>query len=392
MIPLFRPIGAALCALASLTAVAHEHAKPAVRPALGASVAIAPDGRVWWVGASGEHVVVRRAAAVGAPFDAPRTVNAEPETIAADGENRPKIALGKDGAIYLSWTHPRGQPYSGDIRFSRSLDQGETFSPPATVHRDRQEITHRFDALAVDGQGRVAVAWIDKRDRSAAAGRGETYAGAAIYAAWSRDGGEHFEPEVRVADHSCECCRIAAATAPDGTVWLLWRQLFDGGVRDHAWARLDAASKTPPVVLRATAENWRLDGCPHHGPSLAFDGEGRAHAVWFSAAKGSRVHYGSAPAGETFPSIEMAAAGASHADLAVDGDRVWIIWQQIVEDADTLQVRTSTDGGATFSPPREIARTTGPHSQPQVLVWKRKAYAAWTLPEGPQIVALETRR
>ena len=59
---------------------------------------------------------------------------------------------------------PLAKPYTGDIRFSRSVDGGKSFSNPVTLHTDRQEITHRFDALSVNRDGRIFVAWIDKHN------------------------------------------------------------------------------------------------------------------------------------------------------------------------------------------------------------------------------------
>jgi hypothetical protein len=44
------------------------------------------------------------------------------------------------------------------------------------VHADRQEITHRFDAMTVTRDGRLLVAWIDKRDLPAG-GKAADYAG-----------------------------------------------------------------------------------------------------------------------------------------------------------------------------------------------------------------------
>jgi hypothetical protein len=57
-------------------------------------------------------------------------------------------------------------------------------------------------------------------------GKAELYRGAAIYAAVSTDGGRSFAPEVRVADYSCECCRIALAADRDGAPIALWRHVF----------------------------------------------------------------------------------------------------------------------------------------------------------------------
>src|SRR5574343_1347349 len=210
-------VGALMLALVGpevLAADAMPGMTKAARLELGASAAVAPDGSLLVVTKQGEHVMLYRSSDDGKSWSAPTAVNAQPEQISADGENRPKVAFAADGGILVSWTRPLGKPYSGAIRLARS-DDGKTFAPPLTVHRDTAEITHRFETLQTLPYNRVLVAWIDKRDLEAAKGKGN-YRGAAIYSALSTDGGRSFLPERKVADHSCECCRIASAIDTDG--------------------------------------------------------------------------------------------------------------------------------------------------------------------------------
>lgn len=53
----------------------------------------------------------------------------QPEPISADGENRPKLAFGTKGEIYVAYTKPLSKAYTGEIRFARSVDGGRIFSP-----------------------------------------------------------------------------------------------------------------------------------------------------------------------------------------------------------------------------------------------------------------------
>ena len=66
---------------------------------------------------------------------------------------------------YVSWTKRSPERFSGDIRFSRSIDQGKSFSPAQTINDDGLVTSHRFDALLTDHRGDVYLAWLDKRDR-----------------------------------------------------------------------------------------------------------------------------------------------------------------------------------------------------------------------------------
>ncbi len=348
---------------------------------LATSAVFDAQGRLWVAYARDGHVYVARSDDAGRSFAPERRVNEVPEAIAADGENRPKLAFATDGGVLVAWTRPLAKPYTGEIRFARAAD-GRNFAPPFTVHRDRAEITHRFESMVVAGDGRVVLAWIDKRDQEAAKARPGDYRGAAIYAATSLDGGRSFLPERKLADHSCECCRIAATLDADGAPLFMWRHVFAPNERDHAIVRL-AADGAPETVVRATFERWKIDGCPHHGPSLAVDAEGTRHAVWFNQKDGvGRVFYGrlvaGRKAGEGAVEGQRPVGGprAEHADLAVGGRRVLLVWREFDGEWTRLLAEVSEDGGRTFRR-RELAVSAGPTDQPRALAGGGALYAFW---------------
>ena len=104
-----RPILICLLALLPVLAPAQHHdhgttaqgATPprAARPALGASAAFGPAGRLWAVHAEPQHVVLSVSDDAGRHWSRVGPVNADPEPIAATGDNRPKIAFGKAGQL-----------------------------------------------------------------------------------------------------------------------------------------------------------------------------------------------------------------------------------------------------------------------------------------------------
>lgn len=361
-------------------------------PALGAGAAFDSHGTLWVVDASDGHIRVRHSDDDGATLSAPVIVNREPERIYTEGENRPKIAFGAHDELYVSWSQPRLKPYTGFVRFARSLDHGAHFSTPLTVQHDRAEITHRFDAMAVDGQGRIVVAWIDKRDLEAATAQGKPYLGAAIYYNWSTDGGATFVPERKLLDHSCECCRIALARTPDGEIAAFFRGIYGDNIRDHAYAVLHTDDR-PSVVHRATFSQWQIAGCPHHGPGLAVGADGVRHAVWYEAKDGPAIHYGQLQPGHA-PShaLLVATQGASHADVAISDNTVWIVWNQVDADGTALMLRTSSDHGAHFDRARAIARSKVDVGSPQLLQKAGQAFAAWNTAAGFRLVPMQAQR
>jgi hypothetical protein len=112
-------------------------------------------------------------------------------------------------------------------------------------------------------------------------GNKSSYRGAAIYRASSVDGGATLWPRPKVADHSCECCRIALAQGSDGVLNAMWRHVYEPDVRDHAFAALDSIATPGHAHVRATFDEWHINACPHHGPGLVAAAEGGFHTVWF---------------------------------------------------------------------------------------------------------------
>lgn len=166
------------------------------KPSLALTAAFDGKGRLWLASIRGRHLYVSHSDDKGTTLSAPVMVNAEPEDILGDGENRPKIVVRK-GVVYVSYTRGLEKPMTGDIRFSRSLDGGRSFSAPLTVNDNREIISHRFETLEVNDRGQVFLAWLDKRDLSAAVRKGEKYSGAAVYYAVSDDGGASSSPTSR---------------------------------------------------------------------------------------------------------------------------------------------------------------------------------------------------
>jgi hypothetical protein len=378
---------------AATTASAHEgHGRGAgagtARPVLAVSAVFAPDGRLWVAGLDERRrLFVQSSGDEGRSWGPRMLPPLGAEQAAADGEQRPKLAFAADGrTVVLAWTRPLAKPYTGEIRMSRSEDGGRSFGAPFTVHRDRQQITHRFESIAFDARGRLHVLWVDKRDAelaraAAAAGRAKSdWRGAAIWRVVSEDGGRSFSPDLRLADHSCECCRIALAPAPDGGLVALWRHVFEGSERDHAFAPVGDAAAPVPAIARASRDRWAIDACPHHGPGLAPAEGGGYHAVWFGERDGvAAVRYGrlgadGEPAGE---SITLPDVAAEHADVAAAGRRVVVAWRSFDGNTTHLRAWVSDDGGAHFAL-RELGRSLAPNDHPRlarrndhvVVVWR----------------------
>ena len=362
---------------------AMNHGGREARPDLGATAAFDPQGVLWAAHKDDAYIAVSRSEDTGRTWSKPMRVNSVIEATDTGADARPKIAVGPGGEIYVTWTRPLSKPYTGEIRFARSLDGGRTFSKPVTVHADRQEITHRFDSTAVNRQGQLYVAWIDKRDGVAAArAKGPEYRGAAVYYAVSDDRGASFRGDYKLAEHSCECCRIALRPQDDGGVLAMWRHVFAPNIRDHALARMTPDGKAGEV-RRVTFDDWRVDVCPHHGPSLDMDASGRLHAVWFTQApKNSGVFYGRLRDGGVDLQRRIGGETAEHADLAIIGNRVAVAWKEFDGERSRLRAMLSDNGGDTWRE-RELATTAEASDHPRVLVRDGAFFVFWNTRREP---------
>lgn len=360
------------------------------RPSLAVTVDFDKKGRLWLASIRDKHVYVSYSDDNGATQSTPVKVNAEPESILGDGENRPKIIVRK-GVIYVSYTQGLEKPMAGHIRFSRSADGGKTFSAPITVNDNPEIISHRFDSLAVNSKGQVYLAWLDKREQGIAEKKGEKYNGSALYYAMSDNGGTSFRPNAKAADHVCECCRTAMAIDTDDQPVVIWRHIFDNNIRDHALVKLDG--KMAPS--RLSNENWNIAACPHHGPSLSIDADGVYHAAWFSNAPDMRglFYAHSADQGKSFSKpISFGNLNAQPARPYVLslGKRVLIVWKEFDGEATGIHLIQSGDGGRLWSERIKIATTADTSDHPMLAANGEKAYLSWnTLKEGYRLFALQ---
>jgi hypothetical protein len=366
-------------------AIAHSS-----RPQLATGAAVAPDGRLWLVGLN-EHLQLFVQTSEPDNWQAlsePRILNTGADQISADGENRPKIAFGPNAWVVISYTQPLSKPYTGFIRMMRSTDQGEHFSEPFTVHHDRQEITHRFESIGFDGQGRLHTLWIDKRDGD----------GAAIYHNLSADGGRSFGPDMKLAGPSCECCRIALALDDQGSLHALWRHVFGTQTRDHAFATVE---NSPTVLItRSSFDEWNINACPHHGPGLArMENNNRQtgyHAVWFGIKKEKNeniaaVRYAQLNTlGEPIATSlkKLPDPAAEHADVMAYQNKVAIVWRSTQGSTTSLKAWLSLDGGQNFTH-KELDRASGYNDHPRIIQHKEKMAVVWRLQNGVKIEKLD---
>ncbi len=379
------------------TALPHEHMPPAnpgqavasrpAKPTLAIGATVDSQGRIWLARVENRALLVSHSADDGKHFSAPVVVNAEPENIGAEGENRPKIAVTRNGTLHLTWTLLLPQPYTGEIRYARSTDGGKTYSAPITINDDKRLASHRFDSLVSDGGDRLAIAWLDGRDRDAAKEKGDAFVGASVYFSRSDDNGASFRANRKLTDHTCECCRTALTWTTNGPV-ALWRNVYGTNTRDFALAHLDSGE-----LQRLADDEWNIDACPHHGGGIATGGDGTLHAVWYTHGKNRQGLFYRQVKGDRM-SAPMAfgnpQAQAGHATVAANGQTVLVTWREFDGQAYGAMAMLSRDGGISWNEPRRIATTEDAADYPIPLIHSDRMQVVWnTLREGVRIMEVE---
>lgn len=359
------------------------------KTALAVGVTLDQEGQLWLAKVIDQRLLVSRSEDDGKHFSESVTVTPVPENIGNDGENRPKIQVARDGTVLVTWTELLAEKYAGNIKFSRSTDSGRTFSEPIVLNDDGRVTSHRFDSLAIDGKGRVVVAWLDARDRDAAREKGEEFKGVSLYSSQSFDNGAHFEPNRQIHQHTCECCRTALTWISEGPVVLL-RNIFGINTRDFAVASLD---KVEEGVRRVTRDEWQIDACPHNGGSLATDGRGQLHLTWFTSGTAAQGQFYKRISGnqESEPmALGDMDAQPNHAAVVAHGETVILTWREFDGNVYSAKMMFSNDGGETWSEPWRLMLSAGANDYPVPLISDSKALVVWnTENEGLRVLSVE---
>lgn len=338
-------------------------------------------GRLWAVFAKGDHVYVSHSNDLGKTFEPPTVVNRHPVALAVSGENRPSIAV--DGArVYVAYAESLPGRFVSRLMFARSLDGGERFEPPRQLNDDQVEAGHAFPAMALAEDGSLVLAWLDGRDRHEQDG----VTGSSIYATRSSDGGASFTPNRRWVQGVCQCCRLALALDQQQQPHLVWRHIFEEQIRDHAIGRLGEDGSFHQE--RLAFDQWRIEGCPHQGPALAIDGQGRRHAVWFTFRDNrGELRYARHEAfGSLPPSRLLDERNGMHPTLLIHDHSLHIAWIRGGEQGTKLILQRSPDLGEHFKDHFVRVQSKGFADHPKLLAHGEQVYLAWQTEEGFQLL------
>jgi hypothetical protein len=349
------------------------------------------DGRLWLTYSVADTIYATSSRDNGKSFTPPTKIaKVEGAAIDSNGEARPKLIALPNGTLVASYTTRPEKSFNGTIFVTRSTDGGKSFSKPRPLIEGAGQ---RFEIFARSPSGRLYVAWLDKTNAENAKAEGRAFAGSGAAVAWSNDSGATFQGKKILMDHSCECCRIAAALDRDGLPVFAWRHVFENNHRDHYVAKL-SADGTALTGGRVSEDEWSTMTCPHHGPSLAIDASGAWHVVWFANGKKRRglFYARSSDGGKSFSEPKQfgdSERTPSHAFLLATKGRLLRAWKEFDGATTFIMLQSSFDGGENWSEAR-VAASTGEASDHPLLVENTGvAYLSWlTRQEGYRLVPL----
>jgi hypothetical protein len=336
----------------------------------------------------------------GDSFEPPVPVSETDAIVMSHGENSPSVAYTGAGGmdVYALWEQT-AKGTGSDLMFARSLKFGRAFEKPIRVTDKTTPSQNGFSYLAVAPDRNIYAVWLDGRDGN---GGNDT---SSVYLARSSDRGASFGKNVRVASGVCPCCRPSLAFGANGDVYVSWRQLFPGDVRDIAVAVSHDRGQTFESAVRAAQDDWKITGCPHSGASMVVK-EGRLFIAWYSEGShgnsGVRVSY-SDDGAKSF-SRPLIVSGnipdANHPVLSLSDDgRIVLIFQG--RDPSKKEgwgpahaFVAEVSGSGTVSPPVAVPGARKSISYPTAAAGTLgRVFIAWTEPgqSGPQVMFIRGR-
>jgi hypothetical protein len=271
---------------------------------------------------------------LGDTFEPPVMISEASASVSSHGENSPTLSF-NGTEFYALWEQSRPDGGS-DLMFARSLRFGRSFEKPIRVTDKTTPSSNGFSYMSVAPNGDIYAVWLDGRERNAGehgGSHGSSHGTSGVYLAKSTDRGASFGRNIRVAPNVCPCCRPTIAFGSTGKVFVAWRTVYDGDIRDMVVSTSSDGGATFSQPVRVAVDNWKINGCPHSGPSMSAKGD-RLYITWFSEGdssnSGIRLSW-SDDSGKTFSQPVIASTGvvdANHPMLSLSEDgRLMIVFQ-----------------------------------------------------------------
>jgi len=264
------------------------------------------------------------------------------------GENAPIFVERGDGALLVVYpvaVRGGGKHHSAsELRAQLSRDGGRSWSAPHRIDGDAAPRSHNFADLALTRGGDGVVSWLDSRAGQQGVQTAVLHSDLTV-------------APVQTADaKSCQCCRTALFAASNGELWLAWRDLSEGNVRNIAYAVSGGVGE--PFAPRGDVadDRWSINGCPESGPRFAETADGTVLLAWLNGAENA-IEIAAAPRGGRLEKRAAVVAGAvNHPDIGTLPDgRLAVFYESFRGGKRAVDMRVSDGAHARWSAAKTIA-------------------------------------
>jgi hypothetical protein len=278
-------------------------------------------------------------------FSAPKNVSNN-----TDFSFTPQMAVDSAGNIYAVWEDDAAN--NNNILFSRSTDGGATFSTPMNLSN-----TTGFPfnpRIFVGSNNTINVVWED-----------DTPGNLDVFYSRSADGGATFSSPVNVSNDSADSASPQVAADSAGNVFVVWEN--DTGTLGILFSRsLDGGNTFSAPVMLSTNTGGSVS------PQFALDAAGNISVVWeddiLSSSDISFSH--SQDHGATFSapkSLSHNVGNSNSAMIAVDlSGNINLVWENDSPGNFDIFYTRSTDGGQNFSALMNLSNSPGTSRTAQI--------------------------
>ncbi|MSP58830.1 MAG: exo-alpha-sialidase [Myxococcales bacterium] len=237
------------------------------------------------------HMFAARSTNGGVTFPEVFQTSPNTEWVANSFIDKPWIAIGSDGTVWMTWNRSTQQRV--DIRMVRSTDNGKTWSMPVTISDSlsRGSAGRNLAQIAIGTDNKPVVVWVELYDEQYGSTDNEVYI-QRLDADGKKNG-----PNVLVSRGT------DSPTFDDPSVAIFGNQNvyvgFVSGTSSGVWDVRVAASQDGGAKFGPSVKVNDDKSCAtHFHHQIAVDGKGNVHAIWFDNRylTGNVFHASSGPA------------------------------------------------------------------------------------------------
>jgi hypothetical protein len=195
--------------------------------------------------------------------------------------------------------------------------------------------------------------------------------------------GAEFAQDTIIAQTVCQCCRTSLLADAHGVIHIAYRDIVNDTIRDMFYITSSDTGKSFSTPQRISADNWKIDGCPHTGPDLVRNKDG-LHFTWFTSGGGTGVFYCKSTDGVTFSNREILGIDARHPQMTAIGETIAIVWDEAIQNPTGInnKIMLHTRHQALSSQTRSLTSENSNTYFPVIAVHGDKIVVAYTAQES----------